>query len=69
MAVWHYDSAVPPPTSTGLIEPHSECEVKVDGDVLDMQFLDKEKIVVCLSTGSVCLLQFRPTHKVHCGVG
>ena len=68
MAVWHYDPAAPPSppgSSAGLIDPHCECEIKVEGDVMDMQFLDREKIVVCLSTGSVCLLRFRPAHKVH----
>lgn len=72
VAVWYYDPAVPPSpssSSTSLIEPQCECEVEVAGDVMDMQFLDEERIVVCLSTGSVALLRFRPAHKVLYGRG
>ena len=70
MAVWKYDPASPslsPPSflpSPTLVEPQCECEVTVAGDVMDMQFLDEERIVVCLSTGSVSLLHFRPAQKV-----
>ena len=32
---------------------------------MDMQFMDEERVVVGLSTGTVALLRFRPTHKVH----
>ena len=72
MAVWHYNpsstssplSPPSPPSPSGLVEPQCECEVGVAGDVMDMRFLDEERIVVCLSTGTVSLLHFRPAHKV-----
>lgn len=75
MAIWQYDPAEPsyplsspiPHSSSAsatLIEPVCECEVVVNGDVMEMQFLDEERIVLGLSTGSVALLRYRPTHMV-----
>lgn len=70
VAVWHFDPTASPspspsaPSSAWLGEPQRECEMEVTGDVMDMRFLDEERILACLSTGTVTLLRFRPTHKV-----
>ena len=78
MAVWRYDPSAPPsppsspspypsPQEGGFVEPVCECEVGVGGDVMDLQFLDEERMAVGLSTGSVALLHFRAAQKVSKG--
>ena len=67
MAVWHYDppsSSPSSPTEEEFIEPVCECEVGVRGDVMDLQFVDEERMAVGLSTGTVALLHFRTAQKV-----
>ncbi|NXU51629.1 NUP43 protein, partial [Turnix velox] len=38
-------------------EPQLLCDIKHDGDVMDMQFLDQERIVVASSTGTVTVFR------------
>ena len=68
VAIWQYDpssmAGSPPSSQEGYVEPACECEVGVSGDVMDMQWLDEERVVVGLSTGSVVLLHFRRAQKV-----
>ena len=67
VAVWHYNPAASPSPASSLVEPQCVCELAVAGDVMDMQFLDEERILVGLSTGSAVLLHYRPSHQVpHC---
>ena len=71
VAVWHYDPTMAPsspPLSSStqevFVEPVCECETTVAGDVMDLQWLDEDRMVVGLSTGSVALLHFRTAQKV-----
>ena len=76
VVMWHYSPAVlpeqhsssPPPSPStslsSLVEPECVCEVCVTGDVMDMRFLDEERIVVGLSNGDVAILRFRISNQV-----
>ena len=74
VAVWRYDPSAPPsppsspsapyPSEEGFVEPVGVCEVGVEGDVMDLRFVDEERMAVGLSSGSVALLHFRAPQKV-----
>ncbi|XP_032041337.1 nucleoporin Nup43 isoform X1 [Aythya fuligula] len=61
-----------------LGEPQLLCDIGHDGDVMDMQFLDQERIVVASSTGSVTVFRHHQNNqtlsvnqrweKAHCHV-
>ncbi|CAI8020948.1 Nucleoporin Nup43 [Geodia barretti] len=73
VAVWRYDPSAPPsppsspsapyPSEEGFVEPARVCEVGVEGDVMDLRFVDEERMAVGLSSGSVALLHFRAPQK------
>ncbi|XP_028295031.1 nucleoporin Nup43 [Gouania willdenowi] len=44
-------------------DPQLLCDIKHDGDVLDLQFLDQERIVTASSTGGVTILRHHPNSQ------
>ncbi|XP_032877735.1 nucleoporin Nup43 [Amblyraja radiata] len=44
-------------------DPELKCEINHDGDVMDLQFFDQERIVTASSTGSVNLFQHQPSSE------
>ncbi|NXF18954.1 NUP43 protein, partial [Rhodinocichla rosea] len=45
-------------------EPHLLCDIQHNGDVMDMQFLDQERIVVASSTGTVTIFRHHQNNQV-----
>ncbi|RMC12945.1 hypothetical protein DUI87_10472 [Hirundo rustica rustica] len=44
-------------------EPHLLCDIQHNGDVMDMQFLDQERIVVASSTGTVTIFRHHQNNQ------
>ncbi|XP_072106857.1 nucleoporin Nup43 isoform X2 [Mobula birostris] len=44
-------------------DPELLCEIKHNGDVMDLQFLDQERIVTASSTGSVTVFRHHPNNQ------
>nr|XP_020663422.1 nucleoporin Nup43 [Pogona vitticeps] len=44
-------------------EPHLLCDIQHSGDVMDMQFLDQERIVAASSTGSVTIFRHHQNNQ------
>ncbi|KAL7987690.1 hypothetical protein Chor_006609 [Crotalus horridus] len=44
-------------------EPHLLCDIQHSGDVMDMQFLDQERIVAASSTGSVIIFRHHQNNQ------
>uniref|UniRef100_A0A8C6V4S7 Nucleoporin 43 n=1 Tax=Naja naja TaxID=35670 RepID=A0A8C6V4S7_NAJNA len=44
-------------------EPHLLCDIQHSGDVMDMQFLDQERIVAASSTGSVAIFRHHQNNQ------
>ncbi|KAF2974387.1 hypothetical protein EK904_009947, partial [Melospiza melodia maxima] len=44
-------------------EPHLLCDIQHNGDVMDMQFLDQERIVVASSTGTVTVFRHHQNNQ------
>ena len=45
---------------TSVTEPELVCSCEVQGDVMDLQFLDEERITASFSNGCVAVLKYRP---------
>ena len=50
--------------SAELVEPELVCECEVDSDVMDLRFLDEQRVVASFSNGCVTLFRYRSIHKV-----
>ncbi|NXC18029.1 NUP43 protein, partial [Corythaeola cristata] len=46
------------------VEPQLLCDIKHNGDVMDMQFLDQERIVAASSTGTVTVFRHHQNNQV-----
>ncbi|XP_005043931.1 PREDICTED: nucleoporin Nup43 [Ficedula albicollis] len=44
-------------------EPHLLCDIQHNGDVMDMQFLDQERLVVASSTGTVTIFRHHQNNQ------
>ncbi|XP_033861347.3 nucleoporin Nup43-like [Acipenser ruthenus] len=44
-------------------DPQLLCEYKHDGDVMDLQFMDQERIITASSTGSVTIFRHYPNSQ------
>ncbi len=50
--------------SPSLIEPKPVYTHNIPASVMDMQFIDKDKLGVCLSNGTFTVMQYWPGYKV-----
>lgn len=49
---------------TSVTEPELVCSCEVQGDVMDLQFLDEERITASFSNGCVAVLKYRPARSL-----
>ena len=50
--------------SLSFVEPKSVYTRNISGSVMDMEFIDKDKLGVCLSNGSFTVMQYWPRQEV-----